>query len=246
MNPSSIGASGKATFFSPAIVPLLAGALPVLFFACSFSLSACAADTAGTATVIFTMDFPNSSPERYSITVEKSGHAHYESVAKISPDSDDRQTYQADLELLDATRVRIFDLAAQAHYFSGKIDSGNKKLAFMGAKKLSYRDSQRNSSADYNFSPVPAVEQLTTLFQSLSATLEFGRRLSYFHRFQKLALDDELTQMEEQAKRGEIIELQAVKPILQQISDDESVLKIDRARALRLIDMGSSPASGRQ
>ena len=247
MNPSSISASRKTAFLSPAIIPLfLAGALPILFFACSFSLPACAADTASSATVVFTMDFPNSSPEHYSITVEKSGHAHYESVAKISADSDDRQTYQTDLELLDATRARIFDLAAQAHYFSGRIDSGNKKLAFMGSKKLSYRDAQRNSSADYNFSPVPAVQQLTTLFQSLSATLEFGRRLAYFHRFQKLALDDELTQMEDQAKRGEIIELQAVKPILQQISDDETVLKIDRARALRLIDMGPSPTTGKQ
>jgi len=245
MNPSSISASRKAAFLCPASIRLLAGVLQVLFFAYSLSLPARAADTAGSATVIFAMDFPNSTPERYSITVEKSGHAHYESVAKISEDSDDRATYQTDLELLDATRARIFDLAAQAHYFSGKIDSGNKKLAFMGSKKLSYHDAQRNSSADYNFSPVPAVQQLTTLFQSLSATLEFGRRLTYFHRFQKLALDDELTRMEDQARRGEIIELQAVKPILQKISDDETVMKIDRVRALRLIDMGPSPAAGK-
>lgn len=241
-----MSAHAKPAIFSTAHILRfsLVGVL-ALVLAGSLSLPACAADNADSATVVFSMDFPNSTPEHYSITVEKSGHAHYESVAKVSEDSDDRETYKTDIELLDATRARIFDLAAQAHYFSGKIDSGNKKLAFMGSKKLSYRDTQRSTSADFNFSPVPAVQQLTTMFQSLSATLEFGRRLSYFHRFQKLALDDELSHMEDQARRGEIIELQAIKPILQQIYEDESVMNIDRARAHRLIEMGPAPAAGK-
>lgn len=245
MNQSSIGASATASFLFAAITRFLPGIFSALILASFLALPAGAADSADSATVTFTMDFPNSSPEHYSITVEKSGHAHYESVAKISDESDDRQTYQTDFDLLDATRARIFDLAAQAHYFSGKVDSGNKKLAFMGSKKLSYRDAQRNTSADYNFSPVTAVQQLTTMFQGLSATLEFGRRLAYFHRFQKLALDDELSHMEEEARRGDIIELQTVKPILQRIYDDETVMNIDRARALRLIEMGPSPAAGK-
>lgn len=242
MNQSSILASAKASFLFVVIIRFLVGVFSALLLAWFLALPTRAADS---ATVTFSMDFPNSTPEHYSITVDTSGHAHYESVARISAESDDRQAYQTDFDLLDATRARIFNLAAQAHYFSGRIDSGNKKLAFMGSKKLSYRDAQRSTSADYNFSPVPAVEQLTTMFQGLSATLEFGRRLAYYHRFQKLALDDELTQMEDQARRGEIIELQAVKPILQRIYDDETVMNIDRARALRLMEMGPSPAAGK-
>ena len=242
MNKSPISASGNAWLHSAAILRLIAGIVPVLIFAW---VTSCPARATDSATVSFALDFPNSSPEHYSITVEKDGHTHYESVAKISDDSDDRQNYQTDFALSDATRVRIFELATQAHFFSGKIDSGNKKLAFTGSKKLSYSDGQRNSSADFNYSTVPAVQQLTALFQSLSATLEFGRRLAYFHRYQKLALDDELTHMEEEARRGEIIELQAVKPILQQIYGDETVMNIDRARALRIIDMLSPPSAGK-
>ena len=238
MNQSPIHAGAEKSPFSAATIRLLTA----LVASCLLSLPVRADDS---ATVIFALDFPNSSPEHYSITVEKTGHAHYESVGKISDDSDERQTYQADFELSDPTRARIFDLAAQAHYFSGKVDSGNKKLAFIGSKKLSYRDGQRNSSADYNYSSVPSVQQLTTLFQSLSATLEFGRRLAYFHRYQKLALDDELTHMEDEARRGEVIELQAVKPILQQIYDDQTVMNIDRARALRIRDMSPSPTTGK-
>lgn len=204
-------------------------------------LSIALCNAADPATITFSLDFPNSSPEHYSIAIESDGHAHYESSGKISANSDVRDDYQTDFTFSDATRARIFELAAQAHYFSGKVDSGNKKLAFTGAKKLIYKDGQRNSSADYNYSQQPAVQQLTTLFQSVSATLEFGRRLTYFHRYQKLALDDELKVMEDQAKRGDLAELQAVTPVLQHIYEDASVMNVVRARALRIMEMKPLP-----
>jgi hypothetical protein len=196
------------------------------------------------ATVSFSLDFPGSDPEHYSISVQSDGRARYESSAPISKDSEDHEKYQTEFSLSDPTRARVFDLAAQAHYFSGKIDSG-KKLANTGAKKLAYKDAQRESSAVYNFSPLPAVQQLTTLFQSVSATLEFGRRLAYLHRYQKLALDDELKQMEEQARQGSLLELQAVKPVLQEIYADSSVINVVRARAQRIIELGPGTAARR-
>jgi hypothetical protein len=204
-------------------------------------LSVAPSIAADPATISFSLDFPNSSPEHYSIAVQSDGHTHYESSGKISADSDARDDYQTDFTLSDSTRTRIFKLAAQAHYFSGKVDSGNKKLAFTGAKKLVYKDGQRSSSADYNYSQQPPVQQLTTLFQSLAATMEFGRRMTYFHRYQKLALDDELKRMEDQAKRGELAELQAVSPVLKEIYDDTSVINVVRARARRITEMQPLP-----
>lgn len=197
------------------------------------------------ATISFSIDFPGSDPEHYSISVESDGHAKYECSGKVSKDSEEKETYQSEFMFSDAARTKIFDLAAQAHYFSGKIDSGNKKLAFTGAKKLVYTDGQRNSSADYNFSPVPTIQQLTALFQSVGATLEFGRRLAYLHRYQKLALDDELKRMELQARTGELAELQAVQPILQQIYDDSSVINVVRARAERIMAMAKTEPARR-
>src|SRR5579863_9817333 len=211
---------------------------------CLFLLCSLPAHAAGPATLTFSLDFPNSDPERYSITVQSDGHARYECSARISSDSEDRENYQTEFTFSEATRARIFDLAAQAHYFSGKIDSGNHKVAFTGAKKLIYNDGQRESTAAYNYSSLPAVQQLTVLFQSVGATLEFGRRLVYFHRYQKLALDDELKRMEDEARQGELIELQAVKPILQEIYDDSSVINVVRARALRIMEMGPTQAAG--
>lgn len=223
----------------------MSSAFLVVLLACVVFSSAFPLRAANTATVSFSLDFPGSDPEHYSISVESNGHAKYECSGKVSKDSEEKETYQTEFAFSDATRTKIFDLAALAHYFSGKIDSGNKKLAFTGSKKLVYSDGQRNSSADYNFSPVPAIQQLTSLFQSVGATLEFGRRLAYLHRYQKLALDDELTRMELQARTGELAELQAVQPILQQIYDDSSVINVVRARAERIIAMAKTAPTKR-
>src|SRR5690242_20676964 len=84
------------------------------------------------ASVSFSIDFPNSSPEHYAISVQSDGRAHYESSGRISNDSDARDDYQTEFSFSDATRAQIFELAKAAHYFSGKVDSGNKKLAFTG------------------------------------------------------------------------------------------------------------------
>ncbi len=201
------------------------------------------AQSAEPATVTFSLDFPGSDPVHYSIAVQSDGHAHYECVARISMDSTDTEAYQTDFVASAQGRERIFELAAQSKYFAGKIDSGNKKLASTGAKRLVYKDSQRDTSAEYNYSPVPAVQQLTALFQGTAATLEFGRRLQYSHRYQKLALDDELKRMEDQARRGELSELQADKLVLQEIYEDAAVMNVVRARAKRIIEMGASADS---
>ena len=195
------------------------------------------------ATITFSLDFPGSDPEHYVISVQSDGKAQYECRGRISGTSDDTENYTAEFTFSDATRASIFDLAAKAHYFSGKIDTGNKKLAFTGAKKLSYKDAQRESTAEYNYSPMPAVQQLTTLFQGVASTLEFGRRLAHYHRYQKLALDDELKRMEAQARSGQLSEVSAVKPILQEIYDDSSVINVVRARARRIMEMGATPRS---
>jgi hypothetical protein len=209
------------------------------FIICTISTRA-----AEPASVTFSLDFPNSSPEHYQILVQTDGQAHYESSGKISADSDARDDYATDFVFSDATRARIFELAAQAHYFSGKVDSGNKKLAFTGAKKLIYKDGQRDSSAEYNYSSQPAVQQLTTLFQSVAATLEYGRRLVYYHHYQKLALDDELKHMEDETKRGNLAELNAVTAVLQQIYDDSSVMNVVRARAQRIMILSKTAPAG--
>jgi hypothetical protein len=194
-----------------------------------------------TPVVTFTLDFPGSEPSHYAISVSSDGHSTYDSDGKLSPDSEG-EPFHLDFSMSPETRSRIFALAERAHYFQGEIDSRKKNLASTGAKTLTYKDASRSQTATYNYSPVAAVQQLTQLFQNLSATLEFGRRLRYFHHYQKLALDEELKRMEEAASGGGLEELAAVAPILREIASDTSVINSVRARAQRMMDRMRSAA----
>jgi hypothetical protein len=188
------------------------------------------------AVITFTLDFPGSTPPHYSITVAADGNATYECNVKIEDDADE-QTYKTEFEMSAANRERIFNWAKQAQYFAGKVDSGKRNLAFTGAKVLSYQDGQRSFQARYNYSSLEAIQQLTTLFQNVAGTLDYGRRLAYYHRYQKLALDDELKRMVAEAKNNQLSEIQGVAPVLQEIVEDTSVMNLVRARAKDLLEM---------
>lgn len=168
------------------------------------------------------------------------------SLVCIRRDHDGRhssdQPYTADFTTSQATTKRIFDLAKQADYFQGKLDARKKNIAFTGDKTVLYKDAQRQTVGTYNYSSIPAVQELTTLFENLSATLEFGHRLDYEYRYQKLALDEETKAMEDRANRVELVELGAIAPILHKIADDPSVINVTRARILRLLDRTGTAA----
>jgi hypothetical protein len=240
--PRNLGASVAARAAAPRTVPHERGRSRPHWTLCLLLPFLClppAARAQQPAVVTFTLDFPGSEPSHYVISVASDGHATYDSDGKLSPDSEG-DPFHLDFSMSTETSRRIFDLAARGHYFQGGVDSGKKNLASTGAKTLTYKDSGRNMTATYNYSPVTAVQQVTQLFQSLSTTLEFGRRLEYFHRYQKLALDEELKRMDDAASRNDLEEMAAVVPILQRIVSDTSVINPVRARAQRMIERAGS------
>ena len=195
------------------------------------------------AEVRFTQDFPQFNPTHYSIAINAAGHARYECKGKVAEDSEE-EAFNSEFEISPANREKIFTWAKQAKYFGGKVESGKGKVAFSGTKVLSYQDGQHSNTATYNYSSLEPVRELTALFQTMATTLEYGRRLAYYHRYQKLALDEQLKQMEAQARNNELSEIQSVAPILQEIVDDASVINVVRARAKELIQMGRGSGGG--
>jgi hypothetical protein len=185
--------------------------------------------------VTFTLDFPQSQPQHYSIRVASEGSSRYQSTGRISRDSEDTESFEFDFALSGEMRDKIFRLARQAGHFQRDLDSHQKNLAFTGRKTLTYKDAGIAGEATYNYASDPAARDLTALFQDLSATLEFGHRLDYDHRYQKLALDEELKRMQEMAHDNQLVEPAAIQPILEKIVADHSVLNVARARAQQLL-----------
>lgn len=195
---------------------------------------------AGPATpiVTFTFDFPASQPEHYSIRVPSVGPADYQSTGRISRDSDATDSFDFEFALSAALRDKIFRLSASAGHFRGDLDSHQKNLAFTGKKTLRYKDAREALEATFNYSSNPAARELAELFQSLSVTLEFGHRLDYEHRYQKLALFEELKLMQQMAEDKQLIEVAAIQQILEQIVADQSVINVARGRAQQLLQAG--------
>jgi hypothetical protein len=193
-----------------------------------------AAQTASPS-ITFRFDFPGAEPDHYAVSIAADGHASYDSNGKLSMQSEAGDPYHFDFNISEPTRIRIFDLSRKANYFGGKIDSGRKNLANTGTKILIYKNADRTTQATYNYSPIPAIQDLTAIFQQLSMTLEFGRRLDYYRHYQKTALDEELKNMEQQSTENGLQEVSAVAPILQQIATDSSLMNVVRARAQRLL-----------
>jgi hypothetical protein len=201
------------------------------------SLSVCAnsQDQHAPANVTFTLDFPGANPSHYEIVISDDGQGSYRSNGQLDQQSEAGDPAPMHFTLSNKVRSQIFDLAQRAHYFSGKVDSGRKNIANTGAKTLTYKDAQRNTQATYNYSQVGPVQQLTSIFQGFSTTLEFGRRLGYFHKYEKLALEQDLQRMEQLQKDNSLGDVQAIAAILNEIANDQSVINVTRARALRLL-----------
>lgn len=185
------------------------------------------------ATVSFTQDFPGSDPAHYAITLSSDGRANYQSDGKLAVQAEVGSEDQFDFTLSPATTKQIFDLTKKARYFEGEIDS-RKNVASTGIKTLTYQDGARQTKASYNYSTIVAVQQLTRLFQDLSSTLEYGRRLQYCYRHQKLALNEELTNMETAMNENRLGDISPVLPILDKIAKDPSVINVARSRAMRI------------
>ncbi len=198
------------------------------------SLSVFAQDAA-VPTITFTLDFPGSDPDHFSLSVRQDGHATYDSNGKLSSFSQEGDPFHLEFTISPQSREQMFNWAKKSHYFDRDVDSKLPNIAFTGKKTLMYKDSTKNSTVTYNYSANPAVQSLTAFCQQLSQTLEFGRRLQFYQRYQKLELDDELKRMEEMAQDNQLVELPAVVPILQNIANDRSVMNIARGRALRLL-----------
>ncbi len=185
-------------------------------------------------TITFRLEMPSFNPSYYGVAIEADGRAAYQSEPQ-SQGSAPGDPYMVKFTVSESTAQRIFALARDAEYFQGNFDYKKGKIANTGAKTLSYADVDRCNQTTYNWSENLAIQQLTAIFQNIGTTMEFGHRLAFLHRFDKLGLESELKSMEDMARTDRLAEVQAIAPILQSIASDYAVMNLARIRAQRLL-----------
>jgi hypothetical protein len=190
-------------------------------------------------TVTFSFDFPRGRPEHYSITVDSTGKVIYESrdITSLDADQPPSERYMTSFQVSESTRARIFGHARQLNYFQGDFDYTKRRIAQMGKKTLVWESGKERFETTYNWSENGLIDDLTRLFQGISNTQEYARRLTALRRHDKLGLEAELKSMEETAKdtRTGLAELQTIESLLRSLAQDKAVMEIARKRAERLL-----------
>jgi hypothetical protein len=190
------------------------------------------------ATVTFDLVWEQATPQEYTIRTQADGPSSYLSrnpFKPVHPGDEKEPDYTLEFTMSPANQRKIFKLAQHANYFNGDFDYKAHPIANTGKKTLTYADESRHFQTAYNHSESKAIQELTGIFQGISTTIEFGRKLASSHKYDKLGLESELKAMEEAAENHNLAEIQVIAPTLKSIADDTSVLNIARQRARRLL-----------
>jgi hypothetical protein len=194
-----------------------------------------AASAASLPAVTFKLEWAQGRPwTSYTITVAENGAANFSGTSNSAENTGDDK-FERDFTMTEANRQKVFDWAQATNYFGGQFEIKQKNIAKTGTKTLEYHSASNNNSTTYNYSPNPNVQQLTKLFQSIATTLDYGRKLDFQYRFDKLGMDTRLKELTDLQASGMVEELQAIEPILRKIADDPNLMHIARLEAKQLL-----------
>lgn len=186
--------------------------------------------------VTFDFDWSQGIPwQTYSITVRADGNAHFQGTPAPDKAGGDTDLFQQDFIMSNANRSKIFDLAKKLNYFHGDFDSHLKQIAQTGRKTLEYNSTSKHGSTSYNWSQNADVQELSRLFVAIANTFDYGRKLSFQYRFDKLGMDARLKELEYIRANHYAEELSAIAPILRKIADDPDMMHISRQTAQQLL-----------
>jgi hypothetical protein len=196
-------------------------------------------NSAAVPSITFDRLWSSSTPQSVTMTVSANGAGKYSSrnPEKTGDEVDD---FQTEFTMSRAARDKLFRYAKEAGYFEGDFTFKKHVVASTGKKTLSYSDPARHFSTTYDYSENKAIQEITNILAGTSATIEHGRKLQFLHRFDKLGLEDELKGMEAALESNNLAELQIIRPTLESIAGDASVLNIARQRAKKLLAKANS------
>ena len=184
-------------------------------------------------TVVFTSVLWSADPSYYSIAIDSSGTATYQSIP--ASQSAIGVPYTVEFQVSDRTRRIAFNLAQRLNYFIGLSDESGANPNKASVHTLAFIDEHWNNQFSYSNSTDPDVEEITSVFEELSETFESGRKLAYLQRHDKSTIQTELQNLQNQTERRRIREFQSLAPILRSLTSDPTIEAGARSQAAALL-----------
>jgi len=189
-------------------------------------------------TVIFNAVRWNADPSYYSIAVDATGTATYlsapEGLGKTGA------PYTTEFQVSDRTRRIVMNVAQKLDYYAGSYGELQSSPETHNVYTLAYRYGSVNNQYTYSTSSDADLEELTSVFEELSQTFEFGRKLTEFELHNHRAIGPQLDAMMTKAERHALRDLPALVPILRNLAADTSVDANARKQANSLITLAQS------
>ena len=189
---------------------------------------------------VITIDFtdPGLTPAHWALTLSPDGSGHFRSERGRAP-ADASQGLEAanidrDIQVSPEFAARVFESAHLHRLFSTDCES-HMKVAFQGWKKLSYTGPDGTGSCTFNYSKDKSIQALGESLVAVAATIVEGARLESLLQHDRLGLDKEMEYIAEAAADGRVLQIVAIKPILEKLADDPEVMERVRKRARALL-----------
>lgn len=199
------------------------------------------AGTAYAQEVSFHFERPATTQTPYTFRLLPDGTGTYEANVPALPNQPAAEV-RVPLAVSAATAQKVFAEVRGLHFFAHPCTSRAKGIADTGSKTLSYMGPDGAGTCTFNYTENRAVQDLLTTFQGMAVTLEEGRKLAFFHRYDRLSLATEMTYLYEAAQSGRALEMGNIAGELRSLADDTEVLERVRSRAATLL--ASAPIAG--
>ena len=180
-------------------------------------------------TLVFTAVSWSAEPSYYSIAIDSTGTATYQSA----PETVGRTgvPYTLEFHVTDRTRRAVFNLARNMDFLREvpPVSLGAPENSVVHT--MTYVDPGFRNQITYSSSTDPNLEEITSILEEISETLEFGRRLTYSYEHDRSALGRELNSAPTSSPHYRPRELHSLTPALSRIAADPALSAEIRSRA---------------
>lgn len=176
--------------------------------------------------IVYTKEFPGSTPAYVWIQVEKSGEALY----KESPDDNPEK-----LQLGAEAAAAMFALASSLDHFKHPLESG-LKVANMGAKTFRWEDGDAKQEVKFNYSLEESAKTLHDWFERITESVRLLIVLRRSIRHDRLGVHQTLIDIENSYAGKKLVATAQFLPLFDRVAGDEQYLHMARQRAARLAE----------
>jgi hypothetical protein len=185
------------------------------------------------------MDYtnPGLTPSHWVLSLATDGHGHFLSERGTAQGNPSQGPEPADVDrdiLVNSAFARRAYETARMHGNLAGCES-HMKVAFQGAKKLSYAGPDGSGSCTFNYSKDKEIQALGDALVAVANGVVEGARIENLLQHDRLGLDKEIEFVVEAVGDGRIQQIGSIREILERVAGDPQVMDRVRKRARALL-----------